>query len=142
MFTSILTGCISGIFSGTLFALCFAWQFMQGQEGITELQKIPVLVIPAIYGSVFSVAYALVAACGVAFVLKVLEPVIANLQLKLVLTGLIITCAAYSLWQSPTPSHATMIESQGFRICSFLAAAIVTQATYKPSDRSHLHSKR
>lgn len=129
MIVPITFGCLSGILSGTMFALGFSWQYLQTQEHAPGLFTSILWIVPVIYGSLFSLFYALTASCAVALTLKLPLPTFFRIHTGHALTPVIICCVAYHLWQSPTPSYATMIEMGSFKHCCFLTAGFVTQAT-------------
>ena len=64
MIAPITFGCLSGILSGTMFALGFSWQYLQTQEHAPGLFTSILWIVPVIYGSLFSLFYALTASCA------------------------------------------------------------------------------
>ena len=136
MYTSFASGLFAGVLSGLLYAIGFTSQWL-GQYEISPVKNTAfVWFVPVVYGSVFAFGYSFMAAGSVITILPLALRLIPKPMLSHALTSCFVSCVAYYLWQSPTPSHATMIQLGSYRGCCFLSAALVTQTSLWSSHKS------
>ena len=136
MFLVFSSGILAGMLSGIIFAFVFTWRSLEGlEEGQTLLTPI-IWVIPSLYGSVFAVGYAFLATSCVMVLLPLVSRMIPQPNHSHAFTTCFILAIAFYLWQSPPPSHATMIEFGSYKGCCFLSAGLMTQKSFWNSCKS------
>ena len=129
MFMPFAAGLLAGMLSGVLFAMGFCWHILTQSENGPGLFTPAVLIVPALYGSIFSLGYAFLAAACVAIFVPLTSWIIPLPKLIHTVTTCGILCFAFHLYDTPNPNYATMIEFGSYKGCCFLAAGLVTQST-------------
>ena len=136
MFLVFSSGILAGMLSGILFAFAFTWNSLDGFDDGRILLTPIIWIVPSLYGSVFAVGYAFLATSCVMVLLHLASRMIPQPNASHAFTTCFILSIAFYLWQSPNPSHATMIEFGTYKGCSFLSAGLVTQTSFRKSRRS------
>ena len=136
MFLVFSSGILAGMLSGILFAFVFTWNSLDGFDDGRTLLTPMIWIVPSLYGSVFAVGHAFLATSCVMVLLHLASRMIPQPNASHAFTTCFILSIAFYLWQSPNPSHATMIEFGTYKGCSFLSAGLVTQTSFRKSRRS------